>query len=421
MKTFLRIVVVLLLIAAVGAGSFKPAKEYIRQRNLPKWRTDKVALGKIIAEVDATGEVKPELSVSIGSFVSGPIVKLPVEFNDEVKEGQLLAKVDPRIYEADVERDKAVLLTRQAEVKRVEALLQQARNDEERAIALRERNENFLSGTEMDQLKYSRMSLEAQLDIAKASVKQSQGSLANSNMNLEYTDITSPVDGIVIDRKIDPGQTLAATFQTPELFIVAPNMRENMHIHASVDEIDIGLIREAQAAGHKVIFFVDAYPEDRFEGTIEEVRFNSTTTQNVVTYPVIVSSPNPDLKLLPGMTATLWFRVGHRENVLKIPESAIRFFPNDPTHVCKKDRKLLEGRDLNEENETATISVSASERAEARRKRKERHVWIKDGDMLSAVKISTGISDGLHRELVSGDLTQGQSLVTGTERKKKDD
>ena len=237
--------VVLLVLGGIGAAGYRPALDYWHQRNRPQWRTDQVVRGDLVAVVNATGQVKPVLSVQVGSFVSGPIIELPVEFNQEVKKDALLARIDPRIYKAQVDQETAILNVRKAEVKRVEALLQQARNDEQRGEALRERNADFLSDAERDQLKFNRLSLEAQLQVAEASVMQAEASLENAQTNLDYTDIKSPVDGIVIDRKIDPGQTLAAQFQTPQLFVVAPQMREKMHVHALIDEADIGLIPDA--------------------------------------------------------------------------------------------------------------------------------------------------------------------------------
>jgi HlyD family secretion protein len=235
---------------------------------------------------------------------------------------------------------------------------------------------------------------------------------------LEYTNILSPVDGIVIDRKIDPGQTLAATFQTPQLFTVAPDMRKKMHVHALVDEAEIGAIREAQAKGRPVHFTVDAYSDDLFEGKIEEVRYSATTTQNVVNYPVVVAAPNPDLKLLPGMTASISFQIEERDRVLKIPNAALRYFPL-PEHVRAEDRKLLEGTAKpDEEDQDASIVLSAAERAEVRRKRNRRYVWIVDGELLRAVEVVTGLSDNRYTELVSGNLKTGQKLVTGMEPKK---
>ncbi|MDB5386368.1 MAG: RND-type efflux transporter, rane-fusion protein, partial [Planctomycetaceae bacterium] len=209
---------------------------YWAQRNKPNWRTAAVADGSLISVVNSTGNVKPKLQVSIGSFVSGPILELYCEFNQEVKKGDLLAKIDPRIYQANASRDQASLANREADVYRVKALLQQAVNDEKRAISLRTQDPTFIAQAEMDKYKFARLSLDAQLKVAITAVDQARATLDNSLANLAYTEITSPVDGIVINRKIDPGQTLAAQFQTPELFIVAPDMRKEMHVHASVDE-----------------------------------------------------------------------------------------------------------------------------------------------------------------------------------------
>jgi len=419
MKTLLKLFVVLLILGGIGAAGYRPAVKYWKQRNRPQWPAAQGGRGDIVAVVNATGQVKPVLSVQEGSFVSGPIVDLPGEFNQEVKEGALLAKIDERIYKANRDQDTATLKIRRAEVKRVQSLLNQAKNDEQRGLALRAKNESFLSDAERDQLQFNRESLEAQLEVAEAAVEQAEASLENSKANLGYTNITSPVDGIVIDRKIDPGQTLAASFQTPQLFVVAPRMREKMHVHAMIDEADIGLIREAQERQLTVEFTVDAYLDDLFQGTIEEIRYSSTTTQNVVTYPVIVAAANPDLKLLPGMTANLSFRVDERKDVLRIPNAALRFFP-ESQYVREQDRNLLEGTggDLEEEKEKPSEQrISANERAEARRRRTKRHVWVEDGEFLKAIPIEVGLSDSRYTELLSGDVKEGQSLVTGVKPK----
>jgi HlyD family secretion protein len=249
-------------------------------------------------------------------------------------------------------------------------------------------------------------------------VEQAKASLTNSEANLNYTRITAPADGMVIDRRIDPGQTLAASFQTPVLFVVAPKMREKVHIYASVDETDIGRIRRAAKQNLPVVFTVDAYPEDLFEGEIEEVRYSATSTQNVVTYPVLVGAPNADLKLLPGMTANISFQVDEARDVLKIPNSALRFYP-EVHRVREEDRKLLEGvTDTEEEDESSSDFVlSARQRVEARRSRNQRHVWVTEGELLRAIEIEVGLSDNRFTELVSGDLKEGQELVTRQENK----
>jgi HlyD family secretion protein len=344
-------------------------------------------------------------------------VELLVDFNQQVKKDDLLARIDPRLYEANVARDKAALGTALAEVNRAEAMLQQAINNEHRAQALEARNKDFISETEMDQYLYNRIALEAQVELAKAAAEQARGNLENSQANFEYTFIRAPMDAMVIDKKIEPGQTLAAVYQTPELFILAPDMEKKMHVYASVDEADIGLIRAAQQRGEPVHFTVDSYPNDVFEGMIYQIRKSSTTTNNVVTYPVIVEAANPDLKLFPGMTANLSFQVEVREDVIEIPNAALRFYPARE-QVREEDRKILDGTDDDDdESATADVALPAVEKAKANRDRRRRHVWVEDGRFLRAVEVTVGVTDHLHTELISGDLKVGQKLVTGIEPK----
>lgn len=410
LKALGRILVVGAVLAGVCYAAYGPATEYWKERNRPKFRTVSVTRGDIVSLVKSTGTVKPVSTVRIGAFVSGPIVGLYANFNDEVKEGQLLAEIDPLIYDANVARDQAGLATRMADVTRVKARLQNAINDEKRSIGLKSDNPNFISDTEMDQFRYSKQALEAEYAFAEASVKQADAALKTSLANLHYTKITSPVAGIVIDRKIDPGQTLASQFQTPELFIVAPNMREEMHIFASVDEADIGFIREAKNRGQKVFFTVDAYRDEVFEGTIYQIRLSSIVTQGVVTYPVVVSARNPELKLLPGMTANLSFNVEDKKDVVKVPNSALRYYPKR-NHVRETDRHLLDGREEGES--TAQKTPADLVIPEADRKQRRRHVWLQDGDFLKAIEVETGISDYTYTEIISGDLEAGQQLIIG--------
>jgi len=419
MKTLLKIALVLAVLCTAGAAAYNPVMAYWQRRNLPDWKSAAVEIGGIVAVKNSTGTVKPVLSVSVGSFVSGPIVELNVDFNDVVKKGDILAKVDPRLFAANVDRDKATLATREAEVERVHAQLQQAKNKEGRGKRLREENEDFLSDAEMDALMFDVQALEAQLKLAKATVLQASASLRNSQANFEYTEITSPVDGVVIDRKIDPGQTLAAQFQTPELFIVAPDLREKMHVFASVDEADIGFIQRAQEEQRPVTFSVDAHPDELFEGKIEQIRVSAVATQGVVTYPVVIAAANPDMKLLPGMTATISFEVDSKTEILKIPNAAIRFYPN-AKHVREEDRGLLDGTTTwSSDEETMDESMqSATEKTDAHRNRNRRHVWVVEGDYLRAVEVVTGLVENKFIECVSGDLKAGDMLVTGIKPKK---
>ncbi len=416
MKTILKLALVVTVLAVTVAASYNPLLQYWKKHNQPLWRQTEVLRGDVVSVVNSTGTVKPVLSVQVGSFVSGPIVDVMVNFNERVEADQLLATIDTRLFQSNVDRDQAVLLTREADIQRAEAALKQAENDWKRAQSLNATEPPVLSGAETDQFRYNFLSQQAQLKLAEATVAQARASLNNSLANLEFCEIRSPVAGIIIDRKIDPGQTLAAQFQTPELFVVAPDMEKKMHVYASVDEADIGYIRQAQAEGRPVRFTVDAYPDDLFDGRIEEVRFSSTTNQNVVTYPVIVAAPNPELKLLPGMTASLSFEIADRQQVIKIPNSALRFYP-EIKYVRPEDRKLLEGADEEADNTTEDQALSAAEKAAARRDRNRRHVWAVDGDFLRAIEVITGLTDSKFTEMTEGDLKEGQMLVTGIQPK----
>ena len=302
MGCFVRLLIGLVVVGVIGAFAAKPLKEKWEERNRPNFKTAKVTRGTVTSFVSATGKIKPMETIKIGSFVSGPIKDMPeqIDFNEPVKEGDLMARVDPALIQASADSAAATLKIRAGDVLRTKAQLQLAINDEQRAINLREKKKDFVSQAEMDRLRFSREQLEASLIVAKASVEQAQAQLDIAEVNLDYTDIKAPKDGIIIDRKIEPGQTLAAQFQTPELFEIGVGMSEKMHIYASVDENDIGYIRQAQESNQPVTFTVNAYPDKVFDGEILQIRMSATETQSVVTYPVVVEAPNEDMKLLPN-------------------------------------------------------------------------------------------------------------------------
>jgi HlyD family secretion protein len=414
-----RWLIVIAILGTIGGGialALPPARAYMAERNKPKYRTDKVTQGDLVFSVQATGTIQPVLKVQIGTFVSGPIdTAVPLaEFNQVVKKGDLLARIDQRIYQAAVLRDKATWATANAEVARMKALLQQAKNDERRSQDLRKINKDYISDSEMDQYRFARESMEAQLQSAEQSIIQAEAQLKNSELNLGYTDIVAPADGIIIDRKIDPGQTLAAQFQTPELFSLAVDMDKRMWLHANVVEADIGHVLRAKEDGAPVEFRVTAYEEELFTGKIISVRRNPVTEQTVVMYPVVVETENADLKLLPGMTAFITFEVERREDVLRIPGAALRYLP-DVSLVREEDKKLLDGQSNSTEAEEVNRSVS--KRVEANRKQKHRHVWIAQPDgKLKGVEVEIGISEeGRFYEMMTGELKEGDELVTGKE------
>jgi HlyD family secretion protein len=411
MKSLLKVLAVLAILGGAGAAAYRPLMNYLEARNKTEWRTQRVDIGDITQSVNSTGKVEPVKRVSVGASVSGPISELFVDFNTKVTKGQLMAKIDQRLYKASMERDLASLRTRQAEVARSQAMLQQARNDERRATELSSSQDGFISQAEMDQFKFARMMREAELQVSETNIEQSQAYLG-------YTEVIAPCDGIVIDKKIDVGQTLAAQFQTPEMFVVAPEMDERMYIYASVDEADIGWIRKAQEEEQLVRFTVDAYPDELFDqGKIVQVRLSSKEEQNVITYPVIVETPNTDLKLLPGMTANLSFQIKKREKITKIPNPALRFYP-PREKVHPEDRKILDGFEDQKQFADTPKMVSADEKAGNAKAVINRHVWIEEGKFLRARTVRIGISDNRYTELIEGDLHEGDLLVIGEKPKK---
>jgi len=418
MKTLIKLLAVIGVLGGIGVAAYGPTKKYLEDRNRTQWRTQNVSKGDIAQTVNSTGKVEPIHRVSVGASVSGPISELFVDYNTKVIEGQILARIDPRLYKSTVERDRAQLLTRQAEVARSEAQQQQAVNDERRGAELKKGNRDFISEAELDQFRFIRMSRDAELLVAMANVDQAKAQLDNSLANLDYTEIVSPCDGVVIEKKIDIGQTLAAQFQTPEMFVVAPEMDKRMHIYASVDEADIGMIRKAQTDGQVVRFTVDAYPEELFDqGKIVQVRLSSTEEQNVITYPVIVETPNIDMKLLPGMTANLSFQIKKREGIIRVPNAALRFYP-PREKVHPDDRKIIDGVDEQKQIVTDTAKqLSADEKAAATRSQNMRHVWIAEGNFLRGKPVVTGISDNRYTELVEGDIAESDELVVGEKPK----
>ena len=400
MKRFLFWLVVLAVLTSVPFG-YLHLKRVWQGDPSSLYRTMPISRGDIQLVVTSTGTIQPVQSVQVGSFVSGPIQKVFVDFNSRVKEGDLLAQVDPRTYKASVEREEAALAHTKADLERVKVLLEQAARDEKRALKLREVKKTFISATEVDKYTADRKALEAQVKLAEAAVLQSEASLASARTNLEFTAIKSPVEVLIIDRKVDSGQTLASQFQTPVLFVVAPNLEEKIYVYASVDEADIGLIREAERRKQPVKFTVDAYPDDTFEGAIAQVRLNPTTVQNVVTYTVVVESPNRELKLLPGMTANLSFQVEQHTGVLRIPNPALRFQPR-PEQVHPKDRTIVEGLWEEKPNDLSQTSAS-DESSESSRFRSRRHVWVLDGQLLGRRGARRTQRYQLHRTL-SGNL-----------------
>ena len=292
-------------ILLLAAGAFWAAARREDGKVMP-YRFATVERGNLQASVSATGTLSAVTTVQVGTQVSGQVAAIYADFNDRVRKGQLLARIDPTLA-------RQAVLEAEAGLARSKAELERAQREYERNARLHERK--IISDAEMSEISY-------QLEVARASLRAAQVSYDRAVRNLEYTEIYSPIDGIIVERNVDVGQTVAASFSAPQLFLIAQDLSE-MQILASVDESDIGLIRE----GQEVRFTVQAYPTQEFRGTVKQVRLQSATQENVVTYTAVVSVANPDGRLLPGMTATVEFVTGSAEDALLVPNAALRFRP----------------------------------------------------------------------------------------------
>ena len=326
------------------------------------FETARVTPANIQNSITATGTIEPVTSVTVGTQVSGIVSKLYVDYNSVVKKGQVIAELDKTNLTSELNTAKANLASAQS------ALAYQTANFN-RYNALYKKG--LVSANDYDnaQLTYKQ---------AREQVAQSKENVRRAQTNLGYATITSPIDGIVLSKSVEEGQTVAASFSTPELFTIAKDLT-NMQVVANVDEADIGDVKQ----GERVSFTVDAYPDDTFEGTVTQVRQEAKTTNNVVTYEVVINAPNAELKLKPGLTANVTIYTAERQGVLSVPSKALRF---TPTKETVGDRKII---DTNGKNK----------------------VWTIEGNTLRAHAVNIGMTDGTHTQIVSG-VTQGQSVIT---------
>lgn len=313
----------LIVIVLVAAGiTVYGYLSYGTSEFVPEIRTTTVTLGDIVDTVGATGALEAVTTVNVGSQVSGMIEELSVDFNSIVRAGDVIMRLDPSLFETQVAQAQANLVRAEADTERLRVSLDDARVQLRRAEDLAARQ--LISETEREAAQLAVRSTEAQLKSSEAAITQAMASLNQNEVNLEHTVIRAPIDGIVISRLVDAGQTVAASLQAPELFVIAADLTK-MRVIANIDESDVGRIRPNQ----RVTFTVDAFPGEEFEGTVSQIRLEPVVTQNVVTYATVVDAPNPDLRLKPGMTATIALETARRENVLRIPNAALRFRPTN--------------------------------------------------------------------------------------------
>jgi HlyD family secretion protein len=314
-----KLLIVVGIIAAIGAGTYGYYR-YSQKPVAPVVNTARVTRGDIAETVGATGQLQAVTTVQVGTQVSGTIQELNADFNSLVRKGQVLARLDPSLFQTQIEQARANLIRAEADLERLRVSLDDARTKLNRARELSEKK--LIAQTELEAAEVAVRSAEAQLRSQQAAVTQSQASLRQNQVNLQHTVIESPIDGLVISRNVDVGQTVAASMSAPTLFILAADLTK-MQVLASLDESDVGRIRPGQV----VRFRVDAFATEEFIGTVTQVRLQPTTVQNVVTYQTVIDVPNPDLKLKPGMTANVNIEIARRSNVLRVPNTALRFRP----------------------------------------------------------------------------------------------
>jgi len=284
------------------------------------YRTATVERGQVRVAISATGTLAAISTVDVGSQISGLVTDVLVDFNDRVEAGQVIARIDPATYEAQIIQGNAAINSARAGLETARAILRNADADYARKAALAE--SKLVARSDLDVARAARDQARAQVDAALAQVTQQQASTQGTRLNLQRTVIRSPVDGVVLTRSVEPGQTVAASLQAPVLFQIAEDLSQ-MEIVLAIDEADIGQVK----AGQDVGFTVDAFPERRFEGRVQQVRLSATNTSNVITYPVVVTVENRDQALLPGMTVNAEIEVSRRDDVLKVPNAALRFKP----------------------------------------------------------------------------------------------
>jgi len=343
-----------------------------------KYTTAAVTRGAITRAVTATGTVNPVLTIIVGTYVSGVIQDLSCDYNTQVKTGQICAKIDPRPYQTVVDQNKANLNAAKAQLDKDKASLVYAKLTYDRMAGLAKTN--AVSKDSVDNAKNLFDQAGAQVVVDEATIAQHEAQLATAQVNLDYTNIVSPVDGTVVSRNVTMGQTVAASFQTPTLFLIATDLTK-MQVDTNVSESDIGGAKE----GYKALFTVDAYPKRTFEGAVTQVRQSPQTVQNVVTYDVVVSVDNTDLALKPGMTAATRIISDQRDNVLRVPSQALRYTPSG----------------------LRSPASGATEQTK---------IWaLRDGKPV-AIPIVVGLDDDSFAEIVKGDLKPDDRVIVAEQR-----
>lgn len=400
-----RLLTFVLLVALVGGG-FAAWRAFFAEGAKPTYKFATVERGPLTAAVAATGTLNPVVAVQVSSQISGQIREIFVDFNSPVKAGDLLARIAPETYEhrvrqaeADLEAARAIVAVQQAELFRARVNLADAERDVQRKQTLVAKN--YLSPAELDKAQTLLDAARAQLKVVEAQaansvalVRQREAALGQARVDLSRTEIRAPVDGIVIKKSVEPGQTVAVSLQAPEMFVIARNLAD-MQVEAAIDEADIGRVQ----VGQEVSFSVDAFPGRKFKGEVKQVRKAAQVTSNVVSYTVVISAANPDLILLPGMTANVRIVTTHKDDTLKVANAALRFRP-----PADGEKPAASGRPPGGGTGRGRSSTEGG----------SGKLWVPGDDgKPKAIEVKTGITDGNQTEIVAGDIAVGQQVIVG--------
>jgi len=368
-----------------------------------EYRTASVERGSIVSVVGATGTINPVTSVQIGAQVTGKIISLHADYNSVVKAGDVIARIDPSLFQTKRDQAAANLVNAKAMWSKARVDLDQRKRELDRTQQLFSRE--LVSQNELDMATTAYEGARAQLQVSAAQIKQAQALLANTDLDLKYTVIRSPVNGIVIARNVEVGQTVTSGFTTPNIFLIALDLTK-MQVDTNVSESDIGGIRE----GQEVVFSVDAYPNVEFQGIVRQIRNAPIIVQNVVTYDVVVGVDNPGLRLKPGMTANVSITLAKKDDVLTVPNAAFRFSPKKSTNEKSKGESA--GGQRSQDEGTGPEVPSAKSGGKGRGKT----VWkVSETGEAVPVRIMPGVTDGSVTEIVEGAIQEKEKVIIGIE------
>ncbi|HEY9462868.1 MAG TPA: efflux RND transporter periplasmic adaptor subunit [Vicinamibacterales bacterium] len=404
------------IVIAVAAGIYYYRSDVAAET--PTLSTAEVSRGDVIATVEATGTLEAVTTVEVGTQVSGTIKTLGADFNSQVRRGQVIAELDPSLFDTQVAQERATVARLKAEVDRARVQAEDAKVKLGRAQDLAK--QELIAKSDLDAAVSTSNAAEASVKSAEAQLVQAQASLNQAQVNLSHTVIRAPIDGVVIARNVNVGQTVAASMQAPTLFVLAQNLKE-MNVKASVDESDIGKIQLHQP----VRFRVDAYPNETFTGTVSQVRLQPVVEQNVVSYITMIEVPNADLKLKPGMTAAVTIETGRAEDAIKVPNAALRFRPTAEAFQAlgqkpPEPRQRAQG-EFARGTQAGTNARGPQAGTDGQGQRRDRNagngqrnaVWVLADNNLKRVPVQVGITDGTQTVVMNSDLTAGTRVVTG--------